>query len=47
MSATEVVYPSNLPKWFSCNDGQMGGNMVVRAYAAHQHDYRIGIFIYR
>jgi hypothetical protein len=38
-----TVYPGTYNS-FTCNDGLMGGQMVLRAYAGGTHNYEFGIF---
>ncbi|WP_406634933.1 hypothetical protein [Amycolatopsis sp. WGS_07] len=40
-----TVYPDGVYRSFTCHDEQIGGKMVLRAYAGGTHDYELGLFI--
>lgn len=40
-----TVYPDGIYRSFTCHDEQIGGAMVLRAYAGNQHDYELGVFV--
>ena len=40
-----TVYPDGNYRSFTCHDEQIGGQMVLRAYAGGRHDYELGVFI--
>ncbi|MGW7530966.1 hypothetical protein [Amycolatopsis sp. NPDC054798] len=40
-----TVYPDGQYRSFTCHDEQIGGKMVLRAYAGGTHDYELGVFL--